>query len=291
VFLAVFWNKKAVRSFFNARRLIMPLTLERIILQSFTVVGLGEFPLVKVGDDLTRIIVETARRNKVSIEDGDIILVSQKVVSKAEGRLANLSNVEPSEKAREIAAKTEKDARFVELVLRETERIVKAVPGFLVVKDNRGWVCLNAGVDKSNVASQDGVGVSLLPIDPDESARLIRRGLVRLTGKRVAVIVCDTYSRPFRRGQTEFAIGVSGVKVFRDYRGEKDLFSYVLQVKNVAVVDELACAAELLMGQGNEAVPVAIVKGWKRAELCEESESSIRELQLAEHEDFFEGTL
>lgn len=260
-------------------------------MQSFTVVGLDGFPLVKVGDDLAKIIVETARKNEVGIEDGDIVLVSQKVVSKAEGRLADLSSVKASERAREVAAKTGKDTRFVELVLQETQAIVKAVPDFLVVKDKRGWVCLNAGVDKSNVSSQDGIRVSLLPVDPDESARVIRRGLVRLTGKRVAVIVCDTYSRPFRRGQAEFAIGVAGIKVFKDYRGEKDLFGYVLQVKNVAIIDELACAAELLMGQGNEAVPVAIVKGLKRAELCEESESSIKELQLAEHEDFFEGTL
>jgi coenzyme F420-0:L-glutamate ligase/coenzyme F420-1:gamma-L-glutamate ligase len=260
-------------------------------LLSFTVVGLEEFPLVKAGDDLAEIIVEIARRNNASIEDGDIVLVSQKIVSKAEGRLANLDDVEPSEGAREVAAKTSKDAGFVELVLRDTAKIVKAVPGFLVVEDRRGWVCLNAGVDKSNVSSQDGVAVSLLPVDPDVSAKVIRRGLMRLTGKHVAVIVCDTYSRPFRRGQAEFAIGVSGVKVFKDYRGKKDLFGYVLQVKNVAVVDELACAAELLMGQGNEAVPVAIIKGLKRVELCEESESSIKELQLAEHEDFFEGTL
>ena len=260
-------------------------------MQMFTVVGLEEFPLVRVGDDLAKIIVETARKNKVGIEDGDIILVSQKVVSKVEGRLANLSDVQPSKKALEIAAKTGKDARFVELVLRETADVVKAVPGFLVVKDTRGWVCLNAGVDKSNVSPVDGVGVSLLPVDPDESARAIQRRIVEMTGKRVAVIVCDTYSRPFRRGQVEFAIGVSGVKVFRDYRGEKDLFGYVLQVKNVAVLDELACAAELLMGQGSEAVPVAIVKGLKRAELCEESESSIKELRLADGEDFFEGTL
>lgn len=257
----------------------------------FTVVGLEEFPLVKTGDDLARIIVETAEKRGAGIDDGDIVLVSQKVVSKAEGRLVNLNEVVPSERAREIAVKTAKDARFVELVLRETEAVVKAVPGFLVVKDKRGWVCLNAGVDKSNVSPHDGVGVSLLPVDPDESARTIRRGIVRLTGKKIGVVICDTYSRPFRRGQMEFAIGVSGVKVFKDYRGEKDLFGYVLTVKNVAVVDELACAAELVMGQGNEAVPVAVVKGLKRAELCEESESSIKELRLAEHEDFFEGTL
>lgn len=257
----------------------------------FTVIGLEPFPLVKAGDDLAKTIVETAEKNRASIENGDIILVSQKVVSKAEGRLADLSEVEPSKRAREIAVKTGKDARFVELVLRETEAIVKAVPGFLVVKDKRGWICLNAGVDKSNVSPHDGVDVGLLPVDPDESARMIRRGIVRLTGKKIGVVICDTYSRPFRRGQMEFAIGVSGVRVFKDYRGEKDLFGYVLQVKNVAVVDELACAAELVMGQGNEAVPVAIVKGLRRAELCEESDASIKELRLAEHEDFFEGTM
>jgi len=259
-------------------------------LQSFTVVGLEEFPLVKPGDNLARIIVETAKKNATTIEDGDIILVSQKIVSKAEGRLVRLRDVVPSERAKEVAAVTGKDARFVELVLRETKKIVKAVPGFLVVEDKRGWVCLNAGIDKSNVSAESDL-YSLLPEDPDESARRIRREIMRLTGKNVGVVICDTYSRPFRRGQTEFAIGVAGVKVFRDYRGERDLFGYVLQVKNVAVVDELACAAELLMGQGNEAIPVAIVKGLKRVELCEEDESAVDELRLAEHEDFFEDTL
>lgn len=259
-------------------------------MQSFTIVGLDGFPLVKSGDDLARIIVETSKKDGVFFEDGDVIAVSQKVVSKAEGRLMHLRDVTPSAKAKEVAALTGKDARFVELVLRETRKIVKAVPGFLVVGDRRGWVCLNAGVDKSNVSSESDL-YTLLPVDPDESARKIRRDIMRLTGKKVGVIICDTYSRPFRRGQMEFAIGVSGVRVFKDYRGEKDLFGYVLQVKNVAVIDELACAAELLMGQGSEAVPVAIVKGLKRVELCGEGEASMKELRLAEHEDFFEGTL
>ena len=259
-------------------------------MQSFTVVGLDDFPLVRSGVDLARIIVDLANENNVFFEDGDVVAVSQKVVSKAEGRLMRLRDVTPSDKAKEVATLTGKDARFVELVLRETKRIVKAVLGFLVVEDKRGWVCLNAGVDKSNVSTENDL-YTLLPVDPDESARRIRGEIVRLTGKRVGVIICDTYSRPFRRGQMEFAIGVSGVKVFKDYRGEKDLFGYVLRVKNVAIIDELACAAELLMGQGSEAVPVAIVKDLKRVELCEEKESSMGELRLAEHEDFFEGTV
>jgi coenzyme F420-0:L-glutamate ligase/coenzyme F420-1:gamma-L-glutamate ligase len=261
-----------------------------LLLQSFAVFGLEEFPLVKPGDNLARLIVETAERNGVGFDDGDVVVVAQKVISKAEGRLARLSEVKVSDKAKEVAAVTGKDTRFVELVLRETNRIVKAVTGFLVVEDKRGWVCLNAGIDKSNVSSESDL-YSLLPVDPDESARRIRREIMRLTRRKVGVIICDTYSRPFRRGQTEFAIGVAGVRVFRDYRGKGDLFGYVLQVKNVALVDELSCAAELLMGQGNEAVPVAVVKGLKRVELCEELESSTKELRLAEGEDLFENTL
>ncbi|MGQ9566040.1 MAG: coenzyme F420-0:L-glutamate ligase [Candidatus Bathyarchaeales archaeon] len=257
---------------------------------SFTVVGLEKFPLVKAGDDIARIIVEVAGANGIVVEDGDVIVVSQKIVSKSEGRLVRLRDVVPSKQAREVAAVTGKDVRFVELVLQETGRVVKAVPGFLVVEDKRGWVCLNAGIDKSNVSPESDLYL-LLPANPDGAARQIRRKIMQLTGKKVGVVICDTYSRPFRRGQTEFAIGVAGVKVFRDYRGERDLFGYVLQVKNVAVVDELACAAELVMGQGNEAVPVAIVKGLKRVELCKEDESSVKDLRLAIGEDFFEKTL
>jgi coenzyme F420-0:L-glutamate ligase/coenzyme F420-1:gamma-L-glutamate ligase len=256
-------------------------------LQSFTVIGLDGFPLVRVGDDLARLTIDTAEKDGTSISDGDIIALSQKIVSKAEGRLARLSDLMPSDKAKEVAALTGKDPRLVELILSETRRILKAVPGFLVVEDKRGWICLNAGVDRSNVSAESDL-YTLLPINPDGSARKIRREIGRLTGKKIGVVICDTYSRPLRRGQTEFAIGVSGVKAFKDYRGEKDLFGRVLHVKNVAMIDELACAVELVMGQGNEAVPVAIVKNLKRADLCDESGSSSEELHLAEHEDLFE---
>jgi len=259
-------------------------------LQSFTVIGLDGFPLIKARDDLARMIIEITERNGTTIDDGDIVALSQKIVSKAEGRLARLSDLVPSDKAKETAALTGKDPRLVELVLGETRRILKAVPGFLVVEDKRGWTCLNAGIDRSNVSTESDL-YTLLPVDPDASARKICHEIRRLTGKKIGVVICDTYSRPFRRGQTEFAIGVSGVKAFKDYRGEKDLFGYVLHVKNVAMIDELACAAELLMGQGNEAVPVAIIKNLKRVELCDDSNPSIEELRLAEHEDLFEDVL
>jgi len=254
------------------------------------VIGLDGFPLVGVGDDLARMIVESAEKNGTPIRDGDILALSQKIVSKAEGRLARLSDVVPSEKAKKIAALTDKDARLVELVLHETRMILKAIPGFLIVKDKRGWICLNAGIDRSNVSSATDL-YTLLPVNPDESAKRIHHEISRLTAKKIGVIICDTFSRPFRRGQTEFAIGISGVKAFKDYRGEKDLFGHVLHVKNVAIIDELACAAELLMGQGNEGVPVAIIRNLKRVELCDESSSSTKEIHLAMHEDFFEDAL
>jgi len=257
-------------------------------LKKFTAIGLEGFPLVKPGDNIAELIVKTARRNGVIIEDGDIIAIAQKIFSKAEARIRRLSAVYPSEKAREIARKTGKDPRFVELVMQETSRVIKASAGTLIVEDKRGLVCINAGIDKSNVKGSGNF--ALLPENPDESARKCRVELARLTGKNVAVIICDTYSRPFRRGQVNFAIGIAGIKTFKDYRGLKDLFGYTIKVKRTAVVDEIACAAELLMGQANEAVPVVIIKGLNPfVEFSEQS--SISELYISREEDLFKNTL
>ena len=257
-------------------------------LKSFTAVALEGFPLIKPGDNLAKIIVETAEKNNVKIEDGDVIAVAQKVFSKAEGRIVRLKEVTPSERAVEIAKKTGKSPRFVELILRETRKILKASPETILVEDKRGIVCINAGIDKSNI---DGLDVfALLPENPDVSAERCRMEIKRLTGKNVAVVVCDTYSRPFRRGQVNFAIGVSGIKPLKDYRGKPDLFGYVLKVKNVAVVDEIAAAAELLMGQATEATPVVIFKGLQNVlEYCEKS--SVRELEITREEDLFRNAL
>lgn len=252
-----------------------------------SVIGLEGFPLVGPGDDLAKMIVKTAGREGVSIDEGDIMVVAQKVVSKAEGRVARLRDVEPSERAEELAKITLKDARFVELVLRETNQIVNASRDTLIVENKRGMICINAGIDKSNVPGEDSY--ALLPEDPDESAKRIRSQIMKLTGKRVAVVVCDTYSRPFRRGQVEFAIGVAGIAPFKDYRGQEDMFGYVLKVKNIAIVDEIASAAELVMGQAKEAVPVVIIKNLGRAERSEAS--SINELAISREEDLFKETL
>ena len=198
-----------------------------------------------------------------------------------------MKDVKPSERAEEIPKTTLKDPRLVELVLRETKRIVKISLGTLIVENRRGLICLNAGIDKSNVSGEDSF--ALLPENPDESAKRIRSGIRKLTGKTVAVIICDTYSRPFRRAQVEYAIGTAGINVFKDYRGRKDMFNYILQVKNVAVVDEIASAAELIMGQGKEAMPVVVIKNLAGVESSESS--SIEDLWISREEDLFKDAL
>jgi coenzyme F420-0:L-glutamate ligase/coenzyme F420-1:gamma-L-glutamate ligase len=257
-------------------------------LKTFTAFALDNFPLINPEDNIAQIVVETTGKNGLKIEDGDVIVVAQKIFSKAEKRVIRLKDVVPSKKAEEIAKLTRKNPRFVELVLRETKNVVKASREILIVEDRRGLTCINAGIDKSNVQGRGNF--ALLPENPDESARKFRVEIEELTGKNVAVIVSDTYSRPFRRGQVNFAIGVSGIKPFKDYRGKKDLFGETLKVKNVAVIDEIAAAAELLMGQAKEATPVVIFKGLNNvAEFSDNG--NISDLKISEQEDLFRNTL
>jgi len=257
-------------------------------LKTFTASALDNFPLIKPGDNIAQIVVETARKNGLKIEDGDVIVVAQKIFSKAEKKVIRLRDVVPSKKAEEIAQATGKSPKFVELVLRETKNIVKASREILIVEDKRGLICINAGIDKSNVQGRGNF--ALLPENPDQSAKKFCIEIKELTGKNVAVIICDTYSRPFRRGQVNFAIGVAGIKPFKDYRGKKDLFGETLKVKNVAVIDEIAAAAELLMGQAKEATPVVIFKGLNN--VVEFSDNcNINELKISKEEDLFRNTL
>jgi len=259
-----------------------------VLLKSFVALALEDFPLIESGDNLAEIIVEVASKNGLEIEDGDVIVVAQKILSKAENRVLRLKDVVPSKKAEDIAKVTGKSPKFVELVLKETRNIIKASRETLLVEDKRGLICINAGIDKSNV--KDRGKFALLPENPDDSAKKCRMEIKKLTGKNVAVVICDTYSRPFRRGQVNFAIGMSGIKPFKDYRGKKDLFRQTLKVKNVAIVDEIAAAAELLMGQAQEAMPVVIFKGLNGiVEFCDKC--SIAELQISSEEDLFKGAL
>ena len=189
-----------------------------------------------------------------------MVVVTQKVVSKAEGRLVALADVTPSPQAQELAARLDKDPRLVELVLRESRRIVRAERGVLITETRHGFVCANAGVDASNVAGEGYV--SLLPEDPDASAEGIRRRIKDLCGAEVAVIVSDTFGRPWREGHVNVAIGVAGMSPFADYVGQTDPYGYELRVTTIAVADELAAAAELVMGK-LERVPAAIVRGYR----------------------------
>lgn len=244
--------------------------------------------MIKPGDNIVKIIIGTAMKSGLELENGDIIVIAQKVFSKAEKKVVRLSEVVPSERAKEIGKKIGKSPKFVELVLKESKRILKVSSDILLVEDKRGLICINAGIDKSNVEGRGNF--ALLPEDPDGSAMKTRLEIKRLTGKDVAVIICDTYSRPFRRGQVNFAIGIAGINPFKDYRGKKDLFGQILKVKNVAVVDEIAAAAELLMGQAREKMPVIIFKGLKDFVVsCEKCRTD--QLFISSNDDLFKDAL
>ena len=230
-------------------------------MQTVQVIPVEKLPLIVEGDDLARLICDAAKRQGTPVHEGDVVVVTHVAVSKAEGNVVNLDAVAPSERAREIALKVGKDPVMVEVVLRETKEIVLMGNNSLIVETNSGIVCANAGVDKSNVQGERDV--VLLPKNPNASAQRIRQGIKELTGCDVAVIVSDTHGRPLRMGEINVAIGVAGIKPIRDRRGEKDLFGYVLKVKRTAVADELASAAELVMGQASEGIPAAIVRGYQ----------------------------
>ena len=206
-------------------------------------------------DDLAALILAATE-----LQDGDILVVSQKIVSKAEGRSVDLGTITPSKKATRLARVHRKDPRLVELILRESRKIVRARSGVLITETHHGFICANAAIDQSNVKGESQA--LLLPIDPDKSAFNIRKEIRRLLGKDVAVIIADTFGRPFRNGQTNVAIGVSGIDPIRSYVGTKDMYGKKLRVTEIAVADEIASAAELVMGKAIR-VPVAIVRGYK----------------------------
>jgi coenzyme F420-0:L-glutamate ligase/coenzyme F420-1:gamma-L-glutamate ligase len=251
------------------------------------ILGLKGFPLVKPGDDIAELVLERARHLHIRIANGDVLVIGHKIISKSEGRMRRLSGVKPSARAVKIARKCLKDPRLVQLILNESRRVMKVKPGILLVETKHGIVCLNAGIDKSNVKGPDTY--CLLPRNPKLSAAIIAKRILKQTGKRLQVIVTDTYSRPFRAGQSEFAIGTSGLNPFVDYRGARDLFGNVLKFKFVSIADELACAGELVMGQGAEGVPAAIIKGTNRIRI--NKRNARPRLTMHRGRDLFRGAL
>jgi coenzyme F420-0:L-glutamate ligase / coenzyme F420-1:gamma-L-glutamate ligase len=221
----------------------------------FVIPGLPE---IRKGLNLPKLIALAARRAKIAFEDGDVLVVAQKIISKAEGRIVKLSDVQPSQRANDLAKKLSGDARFIEVALRESRRIVRA-DRVLIVETHHGFVCANAGVDHSNVSGRDFV--TLLPRTPDRSARQLGIALRKHTGKRVAVIISDTFGRPWRLGLVNVAIGASGVPALVDLRGTRDRHRKLLQATILAVADELAAAAGLMMDK-SAGTPVVVIRGY-----------------------------
>ncbi len=226
-----------------------------------TIIPVKGIPDIESGDNLGEIIVTRLKDQGEEFHDGDVTVVSQKVVSKAEGRVVNLSKVTPSPFASFVAKEAGKDPRQVEIILRETRKIIRMKAGHLITETRHGFICANAGVDASNVARGKDL-VTLLPLDPDASADRIGKTISKLTGKVVPVIVTDTFGRAWRMGQVNFAIGISGMKPIHDYRGFRDMYRHTLRVTEIAVADELASAGELVMNKSDK-VPVALVRGYR----------------------------
>jgi len=246
------------------------------------IIGVKNLPIVKEGDDIAKLICDAAKKQGNPIQEGDIVVVTHVFASRAEGNVVNLDTIVPSEFAKVWAQKFDKDPALVEVVLRESKRIIRMDDGKLITETKHGFICANSGVDRSNVLGERNV--ALLPKNPDSSARKIRRRIRRLTGKDVAVIISDTHGRPLREGEINIAIGVAGISPIRDRRGETDLFGYVLKIKRTAVADELASAAELVIGQANEGVPVAIIRGYSYSK---SEKAKATELIRPKREDLF----
>ena len=230
---------------------------------------------IQEGDNLTGFILSS----KIKLQDNDVVVIAQKIVSKQEGNIVNLNTVIPSNLALGLGTEYEKSPQLIETILSESKRIVRMENSILIVETNHGFICANAGVDESNV--KDGFA-TLLPDDPDKSASIIREQLHKETGKKIAVLVSDTFGRPFRMGQTNCAIGLSGMESIVDYEGTKDNFGKILRVTAIAIADEICSAAELVMGKTSQ-YPIAIIRNYK----FDSKSSNAQNLLRPKNEDLF----
>jgi coenzyme F420-0:L-glutamate ligase / coenzyme F420-1:gamma-L-glutamate ligase len=227
-----------------------------------TLTPVPDIPLVRPGDDLARLLIAAMTHSALAPADGDVLVVAQKIVSKAEGRHVDLAQVHPSPRAQKLAAEVSKDPRLVEVILGESSRVVRYRPGVLIVEHRLGFVMANAGVDRSNVDPAAGAEpVLMLPRDPDASAASLRERLAAHFGKRLAVVISDSFGRAWRRGTVGIALGAAGLPALMDLRGRPDLFGHALRVSQSGFADEIAGAASLLMGQADEARPAVLVRG------------------------------
>jgi coenzyme F420-0:L-glutamate ligase/coenzyme F420-1:gamma-L-glutamate ligase len=248
------------------------------------IIALQGLPRVHPGDSLAGLIDESLARGRLALRRADVVVVAQKIVSKAEGRLVDLATVKPGAKARRLAVEVRKDPRLVELILSESTRIVRKRPHVLIVEHRLGFVMANAGVDQSNTLPMDGhEWALLLPLDPDASARRLRAALARKHGPGIGVVINDSFGRAWRQGTMGVAIGAAGLPSLLDLRGRPDLFGRTLQVSMVGYADEVAAAASLVMGQAGEGQPAVVVRGLRRRGSASPASTLIR----PSHEDLF----
>jgi coenzyme F420-0:L-glutamate ligase/coenzyme F420-1:gamma-L-glutamate ligase len=226
---------------------------------------LPNIPMIQTGDDITGIIINALMHGKITLQDGDILVLAQKIISKSEGRWVNLISIKPSAQVESMAKKVDKDPRLVEVILRESNQVIRTRTGTIIVEHRLGFICANAGIDHSNVAGNgdnEEDWVLMLPEDPDASAQKIRNELQAKSGSTLGVMIIDSHGRAWREGVVGVAIGLSGLPGIVDMRGKSDLFGYTLKITTIGVADELAAAASLVMGQANEATPIVHVRGF-----------------------------
>jgi coenzyme F420-0:L-glutamate ligase/coenzyme F420-1:gamma-L-glutamate ligase len=251
--------------------------------RELTLIALAGIPEVQAGASLADIVLQALERSGARLAAADVLVVAQKIVSKAEGRRVPLASVRPSERARELAAQAQKDPRLMELVLREAREVLRVKPGVVIVEHRLGFVMANAGIDQSNLASGEVESALLLPENPDASAAKLRAALLAACGVDVGVVINDSFGRAWRNGVTGVAIGVAGVPALIDMRGRTDRAGRELRVTEVAAADELAAAASLVMGQAGESLPVVLARGFPYAL----RESSAAELIRPRAQDLF----
>lgn len=251
-------------------------------LQKIEIIPVSNIPLIKEGDNISQILLNCLEKNGIALQDTDVIVIAQTIISKAEGSVVNLREVNPSLKAVELSEETGKDPRLCELILREAVEIVRVGKGPIIAETKHGIVCASCGIDHSNVKG-DLDYVALLPEDSDRSALEIREFIRKKTGKDVAVIINDTQGRPLRAGAVGTAIGLSGIVPIWVRAGESDLYGYVLEASPIAIADELASAASILQGQSNEGIPIVIIRGARYLK----GEGTAKELQRARERDLF----
>ena len=238
---------------------------------------------IGIGDDVAGIIIKSISEKNESLRENDVVVITHKIISKAEGKITDLSKIVPSEESNKISSDTGKDPRLIELIISQSNEIIKIERDIIITETKHGFVCANAGIDASNVGNLPN-HVVLLPDNPDESARKIRNDIKSRTNMNVSVIISDTFGRPFRNGQVNIAIGIAGMDPIKSYIGKTDMYGNILRVTEIAIADEIASAAELVMGKSSR-IPVAIVRGCEY--ISGDDDSSISKINRSKKEDLF----